>query len=152
MCRNSPDCRWRSVIAVARALEHLGVPDVGLKWPNDILLDGGKVGGILVELEAAPGAMLAVIGIGLNLQLPPAGEDEFLHRPAALSQALSLLPDRHQLLAQLLIDLAAVLDRFVEGGFSVLRSDWQGPSCLAGSPGAPARRRPYRSPWRLSRR
>jgi BirA family biotin operon repressor/biotin-[acetyl-CoA-carboxylase] ligase len=55
-----------------------------------------------------------------------AGEDEFLHRPAALSQALSPLPDRHQILAQLLIDLAAVLDRFVEGGFSVLRSDWQG--------------------------
>ncbi|MEF8700234.1 MAG: biotin--[acetyl-CoA-carboxylase] ligase [Candidatus Accumulibacter sp. UW26] len=113
-------------IAVARALEHLGVPGVGLKWPNDILLDGGKVGGILVELEAAPGAMLAVIGIGLNLQLPPAGEDEFLHRPAALSQALSSAPDRHRLLAQILIDLAAVLDRFVEGGFSVLRNDWQG--------------------------
>jgi BirA family biotin operon repressor/biotin-[acetyl-CoA-carboxylase] ligase len=112
-------------IAVARALESSGVRGVGLKWPNDILLEGDKLGGILVELESEPGAMLAVIGIGLNLQLPPAGEEAFLQRPAALAQALSPLPDRHQILAQVLIDLAEVLDRFAEGGFSVLRSEWQ---------------------------
>ena len=112
-------------IAVARALVAGGVPGVGLKWPNDILLDGGKLGGILIELEATPGGMLAVIGIGLNLQLPASGEEEFLHRPAALDQALSPLPDRHLLLAQLLIELAAVLDRFAERGFAALRSDWQ---------------------------
>jgi BirA family biotin operon repressor/biotin-[acetyl-CoA-carboxylase] ligase len=47
--------------------------EIGLKWPNDILFEGGKLGGILVELESEPGVMLAVIGIGLNLQLPPAG-------------------------------------------------------------------------------
>ncbi|MBP6070573.1 MAG: biotin--[acetyl-CoA-carboxylase] ligase [Candidatus Accumulibacter sp.] len=112
-------------IAVARALEGSGVRGVGLKWPNDILLEGDKLGGILVELESEPGVMRAVIGIGLNLQLPPAGEEAFLHRPAALAQALSPLPDRHQILAQVLIDLTEVLDRFAEGGFRVLRSEWQ---------------------------
>lgn len=112
-------------LAVARALERTGATDVGLKWPNDILLDGGKLAGILVELESAPAGMLAVIGIGLNLQMPPTGEEEFIHPPAALSQALSPLPDRHRLLAELLIELAAVLDRFDAGGFAVLRADWQ---------------------------
>jgi BirA family biotin operon repressor/biotin-[acetyl-CoA-carboxylase] ligase len=119
-------------VAVARALERPGAAGVELKWPNDILLDGGKVGGILVELESAPAGMLAVIGIGLNLQMPPAGDDEFCIPPAALSQALSPLPDRHRLLAQLMIELAAVLDRFDAGGFAVLRDDWQA-ACLAGS-------------------
>ncbi|MBK8580204.1 MAG: hypothetical protein IPN78_19010 [Candidatus Accumulibacter sp.] len=53
-------------VAVARALENCGVPGIGLKWPNDILLDGGKLGGILVELDAQPDGMVAVMGIGLN--------------------------------------------------------------------------------------
>ncbi len=112
-------------VAVARALEASGVAGIELKWPNDILLDGGKVGGILIELEAAPGSMLAVIGIGLNLQLPATGDEEMLHPPAALAQALSPVPDRHQLLAQLLIDLATVLDGFAETGFAAVRDDWQ---------------------------
>lgn len=112
-------------VGVAQALAASGVRGVGLKWPNDILLEGGKLGGILIELEAAPLGMLAVIGIGLNLQLPAARAEELLHPPAALAQAMSPLPDRHQLLAQLLIDLADVLDRFAAGGFAALHSDWQ---------------------------
>jgi len=112
-------------VAVARALENCGVPGIGLKWPNDILLDGGKLGGILVELDAQPDGMVAVMGIGLNLLLPAAGAEEFLHRPASLSQASSPLPDRHQLLAHILLELAVVLDRFAVAGFSVLREEWQ---------------------------
>ncbi|MCM8626685.1 biotin--[acetyl-CoA-carboxylase] ligase [Accumulibacter sp.] len=112
-------------VAVARALVGCGAGGVGLKWPNDILLDEGKAGGILVELESEPGGMLAVIGIGLNLDLPPPGEEPFLYRPAALAQALSPLPDRHQILARLLVELAGVLDLFADGGFSVLRDEWQ---------------------------
>lgn len=72
--------------------------------------------------------MLAVIGIGLNLQMPAVAAEElqqFLHRPAALAQALSPAPDRHRLLAQLLLDLAAVLDDFSAGGFSAVRDEWQ---------------------------
>lgn len=121
-------------LAVARALETIGVAGVGLKWPNDILLDGGKLGGILVELDTQPAGVLAVIGVGLNLQLPLAGEEEFLYPPAAVAHALSPLPDRHQLLAQLLIDLVVVLDRFAEGGFGALRSDWQAYHAWQGHP------------------
>ena len=112
-------------VAVVRALRAAGVLGVGLKWPNDILLDGGKLGGILVEIESDPRSLSAVIGIGLNLQLPPAGEEEFLHQPAALAQVLTPLPDRHQLLALLLAELATVLDCFSLGGFAALRSEWQ---------------------------
>jgi BirA family biotin operon repressor/biotin-[acetyl-CoA-carboxylase] ligase len=54
---------------VARALQKVGAGGTALKWPNDILKDGRKLGGILVEL--VPGAPhAAVIGIGINLRLP----------------------------------------------------------------------------------
>jgi len=53
-------------VAVAEALGEFGVA-VGLKWPNDLLLDDGKLGGILVE--TADG--IAMIGLGLNLTESP---------------------------------------------------------------------------------
>lgn len=112
-------------VALVRALEQCGVSGLGLKWPNDVLLEGGKVGGVLIELESEPASVLAVIGIGLNLQLPPAGEDDFLSPPAALAQAVAPVPERHRLLAQVMIELQAVLERFADGGFAVLRNEWQ---------------------------
>ena len=62
-------------LAVVEALEACGASGVKLKWPNDILHDGGKLGGILVELHnevrsdnyGEANAAMAVIGIGLNL-------------------------------------------------------------------------------------
>ena len=114
-------------IAVQRALASCGAPGVKLKWPNDLLLGDAKLGGILVELQSERQSMLAVIGIGLNLQLPTVdpNQADFAQAVAALGQAISPLPERHRLLAEILIELAAVLDRFALGGFAVLRSEWQ---------------------------
>jgi BirA family biotin operon repressor/biotin-[acetyl-CoA-carboxylase] ligase len=53
-------------IAVASAVRDLGAP-AGVKWPNDIVLDGGKLGGILVESNYPK---LAAVGIGLNVRNP----------------------------------------------------------------------------------
>ena len=114
-------------VAVVRALEACGAMGVQLKWPNDILHDDAKLGGILVELQGDPGSALAVIGIGLNLRLPEgmvAGE-RFAMPVAALDRIISPLPERHALFAQLLIELAHVFDRFSEGGFAALRQQWQ---------------------------
>lgn len=58
-------------LGVLDALERLDVPGLALKWPNDVLLDGDKLGGILIELTQRRGTEL-VIGIGLNVALPPA--------------------------------------------------------------------------------
>lgn len=57
-------------VCVLRALGRLGVADLRLKWPNDVLLGEAKLGGILIELRAeAAGPACAVIGIGLNVAL-----------------------------------------------------------------------------------
>lgn len=114
-------------VAVVRALAACGLHGAQLKWPNDLLYQDGKLGGILVELQKAPPFSLAVIGIGLNLQQPrpAAGAAEFSLPPAALSGMSAAMPERHVLLAALLIELAAILDRFSQEGFSSLRTFWQ---------------------------
>src|SRR5882672_5073771 len=58
-------------VAVARALHSLGVARAALKWPNDLVVDGAKLGGILVETRMQGGASLAVIGIGINFETEP---------------------------------------------------------------------------------
>lgn len=120
-------------VALARALAALGAGDVRLKWPNDVLLGGRKLAGILVELSSERRGMVAVIGVGINL-LPPPADTAFDTPAAALSDALPTLPDRHLLLATLLGELAPVLDRFAADGFAALRDEWQALHAWQGRP------------------
>jgi len=83
-----------SLVAGVAAAEACG-PQVHLKWPNDLLLDGGKLGGILVE--ATP--VKAVVGIGINLTWAPDGaarldrpRDEVLSRLRAEIEAWTAAP------------------------------------------------------------
>ena len=114
-------------LAVVRALEVCGAEGVMLKWPNDILYNNAKLGGILVELHKEADRTVAVIGLGLNLSLPASieGLGGLSLPPVALDSIFSSLPERHILLAQLLIEFAHVLDCFSSGGFAVLRDQWQ---------------------------
>ncbi len=106
-------------LAVAKALEKVGAGRTALKWPNDLLLEGKKLGGILVELlPGAPHA--AVIGIGLNLRLPAALPDELRAQSAALNSG----QDPNILLATTLSELLAVLETFAVTGFAGLRDAW----------------------------
>lgn len=113
-------------VALAKGLEALGAEGVCLKWPNDVLLRDAagyaKLAGILVELSSDRRGTQVVVGIGLNL-LPPTGP---LPQPVAgLVQALSVLPDRHAVLAAILQALAGVLEVFAVDGFAGLKIDWQ---------------------------
>ena len=58
-------------VAMAAAIRDVAGADVRCKWPNDLLVDGSKVGGILVESSVADGRLAhAVVGIGVNLEAP----------------------------------------------------------------------------------
>jgi len=108
-------------LAVAQALRTTatGHSAVQLKWPNDLLLDGKKLGGILIEL--LPGAPhVAVIGVGLNLRLPEVLPVEL----QAQSAALNGTDEVNSLLATILIELLAVLESFANTGFAGLRTAW----------------------------
>jgi BirA family biotin operon repressor/biotin-[acetyl-CoA-carboxylase] ligase len=119
-------------VALAETLARLGV-QVQLKWPNDLLKDGDKLAGILIETQgAAAGGTWAVIGIGLNLVLPDELE-QAIGRPAAALPWLARM-ERDTLMAALLDGLAAALREFTQGGFAPfaarwnLRHAWQGAS------------------------
>jgi len=111
-------------VAVARALQRTGAGGqlTKLKWPNDILQDGRKLGGILVEL--VPGAPhAAVIGIGINLRLPAAMPAEVRAASAAWC-ATGNTADVDDLLAALLGELLTTLDTFAAEGFAAIRPEW----------------------------
>jgi len=92
---------------------------IRLKWPNDVLKDGKKLAGILVELVPnTPSA--AVIGMGLNLRLPAAMPAEL----RAVSAALDAPGDPNTLLAAILIELLQTLEIFGAQGFAALRARW----------------------------
>ncbi len=60
-------------VAVAESLRAAGYPGIGLKWPNDLVCDGRKLGGILIEFGGEyAGPVRAVIGVGINAALPDA--------------------------------------------------------------------------------
>jgi BirA family biotin operon repressor/biotin-[acetyl-CoA-carboxylase] ligase len=109
-------------VALAEVLKTLGVP-AQLKWPNDILRDGAKLAGILIETTARPqGGVWAVIGIGLNLDMPDALEQK-IGREVASATWLAQM-DRNTLMATLLESLAAAMDRFAREGFLPFCARW----------------------------
>jgi BirA family biotin operon repressor/biotin-[acetyl-CoA-carboxylase] ligase len=112
-------------VAVARALASVGVAEVQLKWPNDMLHAGRKLGGILIELHGdAPGSTAAVIGIGLNLRLHPALRDGIDQAVTDVASILKQVPQRNRLLAAVLVESAQVLQEFAQLGFAPLRQEW----------------------------
>lgn len=111
-------------VALARAAEGLGAPRIGLKWPNDLILSGAKLGGILVEMQGGVGTGSAlVIGIGLNVCIPQALR-RAIDVPVADLSTGGNAPSRTMLLARLLSELGGALELFEGEGFGPLRNDW----------------------------
>jgi BirA family transcriptional regulator, biotin operon repressor / biotin---[acetyl-CoA-carboxylase] ligase len=119
-------------IALVQALSDCGARGLGLKWPNDILVDERKLAGILVELGGEfLGPCHAVIGIGINLRLP---EDADIDQPHIdLAQICGgEPPSRNRLVACLITRLIAALDRFAAQGFSAFSADYAQHDLLCG--------------------
>jgi BirA family biotin operon repressor/biotin-[acetyl-CoA-carboxylase] ligase len=106
--------------AIADALEPPGTaaPRLQLKWPNDIWLDGRKLGGVLIETVPAGGQRIVVVGVGLNVGGPPeASEAQFLTGFASLSE-LEAGASAPAVLARIARPLISALQAFADGGFA----------------------------------
>lgn len=122
-------------LAVTRALEKSGLDGVQLKWPNDVLVHGNKLAGILVELLPGRGRTpAAVIGIGLNLRIPDAAEIPDQPGVTDLTRELGRTPERDVLLATILRELHALLTLYAAAGFTALRGAWQQRNAFADLP------------------
>lgn len=124
-------------VVVAECLREHGVA-VHLKWPNDVLKDGAKLAGIL--LETAPDGQAhggqrgnwAVIGIGINIGPPP--EDVRALGGQAAGFGAEQRVDRNRLLATLLDRLALALRVFEESGLDTFLDRWNALHAWQGEP------------------
>lgn len=112
-------------LAVLRALQSVGLNQSGLKWPNDVLVGGRKIGGILLELVGDPADVCHVVmgvGINVNMRLDNLGIDQPW---TSLVNELGAVVNRNSLVAALSVELQKILLRHRQEGFAGLRSEWE---------------------------
>ncbi len=113
-------------VALAEALEGLDYPEVRLKWPNDLIHAHRKLGGVLLEVAGdALGPTTVVIGVGINLRLPPEAREDITQAVVDLSEIRPGPADRNLLLAALLDRLELACETFARQGFAPFASPWQ---------------------------
>ncbi|HLF30669.1 MAG TPA: biotin--[acetyl-CoA-carboxylase] ligase [Xanthomonadales bacterium] len=117
-------------VSVARAVRRAGVRTAGIKWPNDILIDGRKLAGVLVELSAAGvDRARAVIGVGVNVRMPAgaASQPEIDQPWTDVCTQLSTAAGsdfRDRLCGIILDELLDGMARFAATGFGSFRTGW----------------------------
>ena len=123
--RSAPTTILAAAIAVAETVaEELAAPQrVEIKWPNDVLIDGRKTSGILMEMASeATQVRHLVLGIGVNLNADPERfPDEFRATATSVGAAAGRRIDRARFTRRLFGTLENVLDLHSEHGFSALR-------------------------------
>ncbi len=123
-------------VALARACRRAAGVAPELKWPNDLLWRGRKLGGILAELVTEPsGNPSVVLGVGLNVDLdrgllPP----ELRDRVASLAEAAGAPVDRTALARHALGQLDEAYRLMRQSGFAALREEWKGLAAFLGRP------------------
>ncbi len=125
-------------VCTLRALASLGVSEARLKWPNDILVDDRKLGGILIELRAeSAGPACVVVGVGLNVSLGSALLQSIAETGAAPTDLVSAglaQPSRNETAAALVAHYVRGLLEFEQEGLKPFSEEWQGSDALRGRP------------------
>lgn len=123
-------------VALASALEEFGLAGVTLKWPNDVLLDGRKLAGILVEATGGQSSEgMAVVGVGLNWRLSETARARIDQPVADLTGASSPVPgDRSHVAGRLIAAVLAMAQRFRRGGLAPFLVDYARFDALSSRP------------------
>lgn len=113
-------------LALLKAIEQLGVGNAGLKWPNDVLVEGQKIAGILLEMSGDPGDVChVVIGVGVNVNMTVVEADAITQAWTSLSNVLGRPVDRNQLVEFFSAHLRRYIDVHMRNGFAALQAEWQ---------------------------
>lgn len=111
-------------IVMAEVIQSLGVPDVRVKWPNDLYLNDRKLAGILVELTGKTGdAAQIVMGAGVNLVMRSEGASEINQGWINLQEA-GVEIDRNELAAKIINSLRNALPIFERDGLAPFVGRW----------------------------
>ena len=113
-------------LAVTRVLTRNEVQGLGIKWPNDILWQGKKLAGILVEISGDPtGLSQVLIGLGLNIDADQESMADVDQAWVDVKTIRGSAPDRNRLAAELLVEISSMIDDFELKGFSAFKSEWE---------------------------
>ncbi len=127
-------------VAATRALKRFGADDVALKWPNDLIWHGRKLGGILIEMRGESGGpSTVVIGIGVNMHMPTSVRLALAEQQAALIADVHEIlrdrtPTRNALVGALTEEIVAMLRVFALSGFAAFTDEWRRLDGLADAP------------------
>ena len=120
-------------VAAVRALGQVGIEDIQLKWPNDLIAGGRKLGGILLQVRGEiTASCLWVLGIGINVSLPAALKASIDQPVTDLHAISTTVPSRSDLAAALINELTHCLATYPQTGFRPYVSDWQRRDCMSG--------------------
>lgn len=110
---------------LAVLLQQHGLSGHGLKWPNDLLWEGKKLAGILLEVNGETGGPAnAVLGIGINLELEQALQAQ-IDQPASSLRDAGMLVGRNRLAGELLRSSVEMCHRFAESGLQPFLAQWR---------------------------
>lgn len=126
-------------VSARRALATLGIEGIQLKWPNDLLFRGAKLGGILIEMRTESGGPVhVVVGIGLNVALGSVLRRQLAAQGVAATDLESLAgtgtPDRNTLVAALLDHGVDAARQFAQAGFVPFHEEFLAADALRGHP------------------
>lgn len=131
---DAPQLTFLSAVAVAQAVEDVTPLTPQLKWPNDILVNGMKVAGLLNEMDAEIDKVRYVLlGIGVNINMEHTQFPDRLRYPAtSLSIQSGTQVSRLKFVRSLLMHLDLLYDSYLKGGFSSIRGLWEKYCALVG--------------------
>ncbi len=122
-------------VGVAQVLESFGVQAIALKWPNDLLWQGRKLGGILIEMVGeAQGPCSVVVGVGINTRLSPEAAARIEQPWTDLESILGTACSRNALAAALIGELLKTMECYEKQGFSAFLSAWHRYDPYLGAP------------------
>ncbi|MDO8415793.1 MAG: bifunctional biotin--[acetyl-CoA-carboxylase] ligase/biotin operon repressor BirA [Agitococcus sp.] len=112
-------------VALIKAMESVGARGLQLKWPNDVLHQGKKLAGILIEMTGeVGGACQVVVGVGVNLQLPETIKQQITQPVTDLYGICDYAVDRQKITAAIVSELITLLNSYGKTGFSEWQNDW----------------------------
>jgi BirA family transcriptional regulator, biotin operon repressor / biotin---[acetyl-CoA-carboxylase] ligase len=115
-----------SGVAVTRALRQLGLREIGLKWPNDVIWQGRKLAGTLLEMNGESyGPINVIIGVGLNVRMPASAGQQIDQAWADVETALGKSSSRNTLAGLLLHHLLLAMREFQVKGLAPFLREWQ---------------------------
>ena len=122
--KNIPTVTLLTGLSVYRAIKSLGVPDISIKWPNDILVSGKKVSGILCQSIRLNKKMVIVAGIGVNVKGDFRQFSDSLHKKATTLSELGISTSTQILLENITLALEQIFLSAHAGKISDLIKEW----------------------------